>query len=83
VLHRRDGARFTPGVTLGIQANGSILVSSDQNLVSHCLSVLLANSKMAVMCLLLRSGFRLATPSVWLPPGLIGGVLQRRLATLP
>ena len=65
MLHRRDGARFPPDVTLGILAKefnlGFIL---PENLVSHGLRVfrcLLANSKLAVMCLLLRSGFRLAT----------------------
>ena len=70
MLHRRDGigqvmsgARFPPDVTLCIQAKefnlGFIKL---ENLVSHGLMVcLLANSKRAGMCLLLRSGFRLAT----------------------
>ena len=65
MLHRRDGTRFPPDVMLGIQAkefnHGFI---RPENLVSHGLRVfrcLLANSKRAVMCLLLRSCFRLAT----------------------
>ena len=41
MLHRRDGARFLPDVTLGIQAKefnlGFII---PENLVSHGLSVL-------------------------------------------
>jgi hypothetical protein len=48
-------------VTIGIQAKEFILVFIiPENLVSHELRVfrpLLANSKRAVMCLLLRSGF--------------------------
>ena len=65
MLHLRDGARFPPDVTLGIQDKeislGSII---PENLVSHGQSPLgafLANSKRAVMCFLLRSGLRLAT----------------------
>ena len=47
MLDRRDGARFPPDVTLGVQAK-------ELNLGSHGLRVLrclLANSKRAVMCL--------------------------------
>ena len=65
MLHRRDGARFPPDVTLGIQTKEFNLgFIRAENLVSHVLRVfscLLANSKRTVMCLLLRSGFRLAT----------------------
>ena len=64
MLHRRDGARFPPDVTLGIQAKEFNLgFIRPENLVSHGLRVfrcLLENSKGAVMCHLLRSGFRLA-----------------------
>ena len=65
MLHRRDGASFPPDVKLDIQTKelhfGFI---RPENLVSHGLRVfrcLLANSKRAVMCLLLSSGFCLAT----------------------
>ncbi|KAK6315699.1 hypothetical protein J4Q44_G00132230 [Coregonus suidteri] len=79
MLHRRDGARFPPNVTLGIQAKEFNLgFIRPQNLVSHGLRVfrfLFANSKRAVMCLLLRSGFRPLYHK-----GLIGGVLQRCLS---
>ena len=65
MLHRRDGARFPLDVTLGIQAKEFNLgFIRPENLVSLGVRVfmcLLANSKRAVMCLLLRSGFRLAT----------------------
>ena len=66
MLHSRDGARFPPDVKLDMQAkelNLGFLIPED--LVSHSLgesfSCFLANSKQAVMCLLLRSGFCLAT----------------------
>ena len=65
MLHRRDGARFPPEVMLGIQAKEFNLgFIRPEHLVSHGLRVfgcLLANFKRAVMYLLLRSGFRLAT----------------------
>ena len=65
MLHSRDGARFPPDVTLGIQAKEFNLgFISPDNLVSHGLRFfrcLLANSRWAVMCLLLRSSFLLAT----------------------
>ena len=68
MLHRRDGAMFPPDVTLGIQAKEFNLgFIRPDNLVSHGLRVfrcLLTNSKRAVMCLLLRSVFRLATLSL-------------------
>ena len=61
MLPRRDGARFPLDVTLGIQAKEFNLgFIRSENLVSHGLRVLwvhFANSKRAVMCLLLRSGF--------------------------
>ena len=64
MLHRRDGARFPPDVTLGIQAKEFNLgFNRAENLVSHGLRVfrcLLVNSKQAVIFLLLRSGFHLA-----------------------
>ena len=50
MLHRRDGARFPPVVTFGIQAEEVNLgFIRSENLVSHGLSVLLANSKWAAM----------------------------------
>ena len=51
MLHRRDGARFPPDVTLvGIQAKEFYLgFIRPENLVSHGLRCLLANSKRAVM----------------------------------
>ena len=60
------GVRFPPDVTLGIQAKEFNLgFIRPENLVSHGLRGLfmcfLANSKWDVMCLLLRSGFSLAT----------------------
>jgi hypothetical protein len=62
MLHRRDGDRFPPDVTLGIQAKEFNLgFIRPENVVSHGLKSILANTKRAVMCLLLRSGFRLAT----------------------
>ena len=65
MLHCRDGARFLPDMTLGIQAKEFNLgFIRPEALVSHGQSPLgafFANSKRAVMCLLLRSGFRLAT----------------------
>ena len=65
MLHRRDGARFPPDVILGIQAKQLNLgFIGPENLVSYGLSVFryrLENSKRAVMRLLMRSGFRLAT----------------------
>ena len=63
--HRRDGSSFPPDVTLDIQAKEFNLgFIRPENLVSHGLrffKCLLENSKRAVMCPLLRSGFRLAT----------------------
>ena len=51
--------------SLAFRPNSSIFVSSDQIIkvlkVWQSFRCLLANSKRAVMCLLLRSGFRLAT----------------------
>ena len=72
MLQRRDGigqvmsgAWFPLDVTLGIQAKEYNLgFIKPESLVSNGLRVfkcLLANSKRAVMCLLLRSGFHLAT----------------------
>jgi hypothetical protein len=65
MLHRREGARFPPDMMLGIQAKEFNLgFIRPVILVSHGLRVfrwLLASSKRAVMCLLLRSGFCLAT----------------------
>jgi hypothetical protein len=61
MLPCRDGARFSPDMTLGIQVKSYILVSSDQRILFLVLVCLLGNSKLAVMCLLLRSGFHLAT----------------------
>ena len=65
---------------LAYRPNSSILVSSDQcilfPMVWESFKCLLANSKRAVMCILLRSHFRLAT----LPSRPDGGVLQRRLS---
>ena len=81
MLLRRDGPRVLADVMLGIQAKEFNLgFIRTKNLVSHGLRVFrcpLANSKWTVMCLLLRSGFRLATL-----PWLIGGVLQRSLSLL-
>ena len=51
MLHRRDGARFPPDVTLGIQARVQSWLYQARELC------LLANSKRSVMCLLLRSGY--------------------------
>ena len=65
MLNGRDGAWFPPDVTLGIQAKEfNLAFIRPENLVSDGLGVfrcLVSNSKRAVMCLLLRSGFRLAT----------------------
>jgi hypothetical protein len=65
MLHHRDGDMFPPVVTIGIQAKElNLHFIRPENLVTHGLRVfrcLLANSKRAVMCLLLRSGFCLAT----------------------
>ena len=67
MLPHRDGARLPPDVTLGIQAKEFIDLGFiiPENLVSHGfespLGDFLANSKWAAMCLLLSSGFRLAT----------------------
>ena len=59
------GARVPPDVTLGIQAKEFKLgFIRPENLVSHGLRLfrfLLVNSKRTIMCLLLRSGFCLAT----------------------
>uniref|UniRef100_A0A4W5RA42 Glypican 5c n=1 Tax=Hucho hucho TaxID=62062 RepID=A0A4W5RA42_9TELE len=59
MLHCRDVARFPPDVKLGIQAKEFNLgFFRPDNLVSHGLRVfrcLLANSKRAVMCLLLKN----------------------------
>ena len=64
MLHRRDGVRFPPGVTLGSQAKKiSLGLIRPENLVSHGLR----NSKWAVMCLFTEEWFK----------GLIGGVLQK------
>ena len=60
MLHRRNGARFPSDMT----PKSSTLVSSDQRItflmVWESFRYPLANSKWAVLCLLLR-GFRLAT----------------------
>ena len=65
MLRSRHGARFLPDVTVGIQAKEFNLgFIRPENLVSRVLRVfryLLANYKRAVMCLLLRSVFRLPT----------------------
>jgi hypothetical protein len=59
MLHRRDGARFPLGLMLGIHAK--------ETLVFQSFRCLLVNSKRAVMCLLLMSGFHLATTmKAWL-----------------
>ena len=64
MLHHGDSARFPPDMMFDIQAKEFNLVFiRPENVVSHGLRVfwwILANSKEAVMCLLLRSGFRLA-----------------------
>ena len=64
MLHHREGARFPPDVTLGIQAKEFNLgFIRPENLVSHGLRVLkfiLANSKRAVMCIFTEE---------WLPSG--------------
>ena len=80
MLHCRDGigqvmsgAWFPPDMTLGIQAKEfNLCFIRPENFVSHGLRVLqvpFGNSRRAVMCLLLRSGFRLATlpyrPAWW------------------
>ena len=74
MLHRRDGARFSLNVMLCIKAKEFNLgVIRPENVVSRGLRVfrcLLANSKWAGMCLLMKSGHK----------GLIGGVLQRWLS---
>jgi hypothetical protein len=72
----RDSARFPPDVTLGIQTKEFDLgFIRPNNLVSHVQRCLLANSKRAVMCLLLRSGFRLVTlpwrPDWWNPAEIV------------
>ena len=67
MLHRRDGARFLPDLTLG-----NLGFIRPENLVSYGLRVLrclLANSKQAVMCLLLRSGWWSAAEMVVLLEG--------------
>ena len=56
MLHLRDGARCPPDVTLGIQTKECYL-----GFIGESFRCLLTNFKQAVMCLLLRSGFRLAT----------------------
>ena len=64
MLHRRDGARFSPDVTLGIQAiKLNLGFIRPENLVSHGLSPLGAfrQTPSRLLCLLLRSGFCLAT----------------------
>ena len=70
MLHLRNGARFPPDVTLGIQAKEFNLgFIRPENLISHGLRVfrfLLANSKWAVWPLYHK--------------GLIGGVLQSWLS---
>ena len=65
MLHRRDGARFPPDVMLAILAKELNLgfIRPENIVVLHGLRIfrcLLANSKQAVTCLLLRSGIRLA-----------------------
>ena len=64
MLHCRDGARLPPDVMRGIQDKEfNLSFIRPENLVPHGLKVfrcLLANSKRPVMCLLLRSDFRLA-----------------------
>src|SRR4029434_7221153 len=70
MLYCRDGigqvmsdAWFPLDMTLGIQAKEfNLCFIRPDNLVSHGLRVQVqANSRWAYMCLLLRSGFRLAT----------------------
>ena len=63
MLHRRDGDRFPPDVKLGIQAKEFNLgfIRSENLVVLEYFRGPLANSKRAVMCFLLRSGFRQAT----------------------
>ena len=64
MFHSKDGARFPPDVKLGIQAKEFNLgFIRPENLVSHGQRVLWVHfgKLQAVMCLLLRSGFRLAT----------------------
>ena len=64
MLHHRDGARFPLEVTLVIQVKEFNLgFIRSENLVSHGVSAFGAfwQTPRAVMCLLLRSGFRLAT----------------------
>ena len=64
----RNGDKFPPDVPLGIQAEEFFLgFIRPENLVSHDQRKLLEKSKRAVMCLLLRSGFHLATTiKAWL-----------------
>ena len=64
MLHHRDGARFPPDVTLGIQAKefnlGFIQL---ENLVSHGLRVL------SVPFGKLQAGCHVPFTEEWLPPG--------------
>ena len=65
MLHRRDGARFPPDITIVIQDKELNLgFFKPENLVSHGLRILWVHfGKLKVGChvLLLRSSFRLAT----------------------
>ena len=85
MLYHRDGigqvmsgACFRPDVTLAIQDKEFNLVLIWPEMVRFLMvwesfGCLLANTKRAVMCLVLRSGFRLPL----FHKGLVGGVLQR------
>jgi hypothetical protein len=76
-IHSRDGARFPPNVMLGIQTKEFYLGQS----WSESFWCLLANSKQAVMYLLMRSdwwkvaemvvllgGYSISTEELWSPP---------------
>ena len=64
MLHRRDGARFPPDVTLGIQAKEFNLgLIGPDNLVSHVLRVLL------VLFGKLQAGCHVPFTEEWLPSG--------------
>ena len=67
MLHRRDGVRFPPDVTLGIQVKEFNLgFIRPKNLVSRGQSPFGAfwQTPSRLPCLLLRSGFRLATRTI-------------------